>query len=81
MMSTVLEEVKRQCSMQTGEEYIFELIHIKKSECDQLTYILTTDVFYVQMFFYAVSRNLHILVIRLLFKAIPSGFLQFSLEF
>lgn len=52
MMSTVLEEVKQQCSMPTGEEYIFELIiHTKKSESDQLTYILTTDVFYIQMFF------------------------------
>lgn len=35
MMSTVLEEVKRQCSMQPGEEFIFQLIiHTKKSEPD-----------------------------------------------
>lgn len=37
MMSTVLEEVRWQCSVQTGEEYIFELIiHTKKSEYEQL---------------------------------------------
>lgn len=37
VMSTVLEEVRRQCSVQTGEEYIFELIiHTKKSEYEQL---------------------------------------------
>lgn len=36
-MSTVLEEVRRQYSMQSGEEYVFELIiHTKKSEYEQL---------------------------------------------
>lgn len=29
---TVLEDVKQQCSMQTGEEYIFELIINTKNQ-------------------------------------------------
>ena len=44
------------------------IVHTPKIKCNSLTYVLTTDVFYVQVFPYAVSGHLYIiLVVRLLF--------------
>lgn len=63
------EEIKPQCSVQAGEEYIFELIiHGKNSKYDQLICSLTAGVFYVQVSSCAVGRHIHIWVIRLLFS-------------